>query len=85
MINSIFDVVVNVTRKRKEEIGLHLVLLSFFSLCLGWVTCVYFCKITFFITGNASSILKILNNKTYIIMFLICKLLFFSYALLFTI
>ena len=51
--------------------GLHLVLLSFILIYLGWVCCFYFCKITSFITGNAPLILKIFNNKTDIIMFLI--------------
>ena len=77
--------VVNVTRKWKKKTGLHLVLLSLFSFYLGWVSCFYFCKITFFITGNASLILKIFDNKTDIILVLMHKLLFFSYALLFTI
>ena len=52
---------------------------------LFWVSCFYFCKITVFITGNAPLILKIFNNKTDIYFFLIRKLLFFSYVLLFTI
>ena len=51
---------------------------------LFWVSCFYFCKITVFITGNAPLILKIFNNKTDIYFFLIRKLLFFSYVLLFT-
>ena len=50
---------------------------------LFWVSCFYFCKITVFITGNAPLILKIFNNKTDIYFFLIRKLLFFSYELLF--
>ena len=50
-----------------------------FSIYLGWVSCFYFCKITFFITANAPLILKIFNNKTDIILFLISKSLFFSY------
>ena len=77
--------VVNVTRKWKKRTGLHLVLLSFFSIYLGWVSCFYFCKITFSITGNAPLILKIFDNKTDIILVLMHKLLFFSYVLLFTI
>ena len=52
---------------------------------LFWVSCFYFCKITVFITGNAPLILKIFNNKTDIYFFLIRKLLFFSYVLLFTV
>ena len=52
---------------------------------LCWVSCFYFCKITVFITGNAPLILKIFNDKTDIYFFLIRKLLFFSYVLLFTI
>ena len=51
--------------KWKEKIGLLLFLLG----------CFYFCKITFFITGNTHLILKIFNNKTDIILFFICKLL----------
>ena len=50
-----------------------------------WVSCFYFCKITVFIIGNAPLILKIFNNKTDIYFFLIRKLLFFSYVLLFTV
>ena len=50
-----------------------------------WVSCFYFCKITVFIIGNAPLILKIFNNKTDIYFFLIRKLLFFSYMLLFTV
>ena len=52
---------------------------------LCWVSCFYFCKIIVFITGNASLILKTFNGKTDIYFFLIRKLLFFSYVLLFTI
>ena len=52
---------------------------------LFWVSCFYFCKITVFITGNAPLILKIFNNKTDIYFFLIRKLLFFSYVLLYTV
>ena len=44
-----------------------------------------FRKTAFFFTGNASSIFKIFNHKTDIILFFICKLLFLSYALLLTI
>ena len=49
-----------------------------------WVNCFYFSKITVFIIGNAPLILKFFNNKTDIF-FLIRKLLFFSYMLLFTV
>ena len=59
--------------------------IKFFSIYLSWVSCFYFWKITFFVTGNALLILEIFNNKTDIILFLVRKLLFFSYALLFTI
>ena len=52
---------------------------------LCWVRCFYFCKITVFIIGNAPLILKIFNNKTDIYFFLIRKLLFFSYVLLYTV
>ena len=51
--------------------------IKFFSICLGWVSCFYFSKIAFFITGNAPLTLKFFNNKTDIILFLIRKLLFF--------
>ena len=50
-----------------------------------WVSCFYFCKITVFIIENAPLILKIFNNKTNIYFFLIHKLRFFSYVLLFTV
>ena len=50
-----------------------------------WVSCFYFYKITVFIIGNAPLTLKIFNNKTDIYFFLIRKLLFFSYMLLFTV
>ena len=85
MIKLIFNGVLNVTKKWKEQIWLHLALLIFFSIYLGCVSCLYFSNITLFITGNASLILKIFNIKTYIILFVIRKLLFFSDALLFTI
>ena len=58
MINLVFNVVVNVTRKWKENIVLHFLLLSFFSIYLGSLSCFYFCKRRFFITGNAPLILK---------------------------
>ena len=58
--------------------------INFFSIYLGWVSCFYFCKITFFIAGNAPLILKISNYKTDIILFLYVSCFFFSYALLFT-
>ena len=41
--------------------------------------------LVFFITGNARLILKIFNNKTHVILFLTCKLLFLSDVLLFKI
>ena len=43
---------------------------------MGWVSCFYFCNISFFITGNAPLILKIFINKTHVILFLTRKLLF---------
>ena len=85
MINLIFNVVANVTCKWKENIVLHLLLSRFFSIYLGWVSCFYFFKIRFFITGNAPLILIIFNNITAIILFLIRNLLFLSNALLFTV
>ena len=42
-----------------------------FSIYLGWVSCFYYCKITFFIIGNAPLILKSFKNKTDVILFLI--------------
>ena len=84
-INLICNVAVNVTRKWKEEIVLHLLFLSFFfSNHLGWISGFYFCKITFLITGHEPLILKIFNNKTDIILFLI-QLLLLPYVILFTI
>ena len=84
-----------VTMKKGKRIRLHIFSFCFlnflfFSLrgseiYLCWVSCFYFCKITVFITGNAPLILKIFNNKADIYFFLIRKLLFFSYVLLFTI
>ena len=59
--------------------------IKFYSIYLGWLSCFYFCRITFSITGKAPLILKIFNNKTDTILFLIRKLLLLSYALLFTI
>ena len=51
--------------------------INFFSIYLGWVSCFYFCKITFFIAGNAPLILKISNYKTDIILFLYVSCFFF--------
>ena len=58
MINLVFNVVVNVTRKWKDKNVLHLLLLSFFSIYWGWLSCFYFYKIICFITGNTISSLK---------------------------
>ena len=66
---------VNVTTKWKEKLLLRLLLLSFFSIYLGWVSCFYFCKITLFFTGHAPLIIKIFNNKSDIILLISC---FFS-------
>ena len=63
---------VNVTRKWKEKLLLRLLLLSFFSIYLGWVSCFYFCKITLFFTGHAPLIIKIFNNKSDIILLISC-------------
>ena len=49
IFNFIFNVIVNVSRKWKEKNLLRLLLLIFFSIYLGWVSCFYFCKIAFFI------------------------------------
>ena len=51
----------------------------FFSVFMGWVSRFYFCNNSFFITGNAPLILKILNNKTHVILFCTRKMLFLSY------
>ena len=75
----------NVTKNMEERNRVTFDFVKFFSIYLGWVSCFYFCKITVFITGNAPLILKIFNDKTDIYFFLIRKLLFFSYVLLFTI
>ena len=94
MIRIYFEALV-VTIKMEKKIGLYI----FFFCCLDFiffslrgseiylcgVSCFYFCKITVFIIGNAPLILKIFNNKTDIYFFLIGKLLFFSYMLLFTV
>ena len=61
------------------------IFIKLFSVYLGWVSCFYFSKITFSITSNAPLNTKIFNNKTYITLFLLRKLLLLSYALLFTI
>ena len=50
---------------------------TFLKIFMGWVSCFYFCNNSFFITGNAPLILRIFNNKTHVILFLTCKLLFF--------
>ena len=84
MINLIFNVAVNVTRKWKKKIVIHLILLIFFSIYLGCVS--YFMQNNIFYSWQyAPLILKIFNNKTDIILFLIRKFFFLSYALLFTI
>ena len=84
-----------VTIKMEKRIRLYI----FFFCCLNilffslrgseiyfcWVSCFCFCKITVFIIGNAPFNLKIFNNKIDIYFFLIRKLLFFSYMLLFTV
>ena len=94
MIRIYFEALM-VTIKMKKKNRLYI----FFFCCLNflffslrgseiyfcWVSCFYFCKITVFIIGNAPLILKIFNNKTDIYFFLIRKLLFFSYVLLFTV
>ena len=94
MIRIYFEALM-VTIKMAKKVRLYI----FFFCCLNflffslrgseiyfcWVSCFYFCKITVFIIGNAPLILKIFNNKTDIYFFLIHKLLFFSYVLLFTV
>ena len=94
MIRIYFEALM-VTIKMEKKLGC----IFFFFCCLNflffslrgseiyfcWVSCFYFCKITVFIIGNAPLILKIFNNKTDIYFFLIRKLLFFSYMLLFTV
>ena len=94
-MNRIYFEALMVTIKMEKRIKLYIFSFCclnflFFSLkgceiyfCL--VSCFYFCKITVFIIGNAPLILKIFNNKTDIYFFLIRKLLFFSYVLLFTV
>ena len=94
-MNRIYFEALMVTIKIEKRIRLYIFSFCclnflFFSLkgyeiyfCL--VSCFYFCKITVFIIGNAPLILKIFNNKTDIYFFLIRKLLFFSYVLLFTV
>ena len=79
------SVVVNLTKNMEGKNRVIFGFIKFFSIYLGWLSCFYFCKITVFITGNAPFILKFYNNKTDINFFLIRKLLFFSYVLLFTI
>ena len=44
IIKLMFKVVVKVTRKWKEKIGLN----KFFSIYLGWVSLFYFCKILYY-------------------------------------
>ena len=94
MIRIYFEALM-VTIKMEKEIRLYIL----FFCCLNsllfslrgseiyfcWVSCFYFCKITIFIIGNAPLILNIFNNKTDIYFFVIRKLLFFSYMLLFTV
>ena len=93
-MNRIYFETLMVTIKMGKRIRLYIFFsflnFLFFSLrgseiYLCWVSCFYFCKITVFITGNAPLILKIFNDKTDIYFFLIRKLLFFSYVLLFTV
>ena len=94
MIRNYFKALM-VTIKMGKKTGLFIFLFCclnfiFFSLkgseiYLCWVSCFYFCKITLFIPGNAPLILKIFNGKTDIYFFLIRKLTFFSYVLLFII
>ena len=55
-------------------------LLLFFLIFMGWVSCFYFCNNSLFITGNAPLILKIFNNKTHVILFLLRKLLFIDFS-----
>ena len=81
IIKLMFKVVVKVTRKWKEKIGLN----KFFSIYLGWISLFYFCKIIFFITDNAPLIIQIFNNITDIILFLIRKLLFFLCAFIYNV
>ena len=83
-----------VTIKMEKRIRLYI----FFFCCLNilffslrgseiyfcWVSCFCFCKIAVFIIENAPLILKTFNNKTDIYFFVIRKLLFFPYVLLFT-
>ena len=94
-MNRIYFKALMVTIKMEKRIVLYIFSLCclnflFFSLrgseiCLYWVSCFYFFKITVFITGNTPLILKIFNSKTDICFFLIRKLLFFSYVNLSTI
>ena len=53
--------------------------IKFFSIYLGSVSC----KITFFITGNAPLIIKIFNNKTDILLFLILSCFFLFCAFIY--
>ena len=94
MIRIYFEALM-VTIKMENEIRLYILFFCrlnslLFSLrgseiYFCWVSCFYFCKITIFIIGNTPLILKIFNNKTDIYFFVIRKLLFFSYMLLFTV
>ena len=94
-MNRIYLEALMVTIKMEKRVRLYIfsfccLIFLFFSLkwseiYLCWVSWFCFCEITVFVTGNAPLILKIFNNKTHIYFFLIRKLPFFSYVLLFTI
>ena len=72
--------------KRNEKGRKKMYYYYFFSnFLLRWVSCFYFCNNSFFITDNAPLIIKVFNNKTHAILFLIRKLHFLSHVLLFTI
>ena len=83
MINLILTLLRTLSGNGGEKITFDFI--KFSSIYLGWVSYFHFCKIVFFITGNAPLILKNFNSKADIILFLICELLFLSYGLLFTI
>ena len=48
----------------------------FFKIFMDWLSCFYFCNNSFSITGNAPLILKIFNNKSYVICFLYASCFF---------
>ena len=72
VMNRIYFETLMVAIKMGKRLRLHIVFycLSFLfstlrgsEFCLFWVSSFYFCKITVFITGNASLILQIFNKQ----------------------